>query len=87
MISKLNCKRSRLAVKARPASPVGLYSLRSPSPADPASGMPGLGHPVTIPRARDMERLAGAVGPASCLRRRYADAPVAALLTGLGVAG
>jgi hypothetical protein len=30
--------------KARPAAPVGLYSLHSPSPADPAmSGMPGLG--------------------------------------------
>jgi hypothetical protein len=27
----------------------GLYSLRSPSPEDPASGMPGLGHSVTIP--------------------------------------
>jgi hypothetical protein len=28
---------------ARPASPVRLYSLRSPSPEDPASGMTGLG--------------------------------------------
>lgn len=28
----------------------------------------------------------GAVGPASRLRRRYADAPAAALLTGLGPA-
>src|SRR5262249_21319528 len=34
-----------------PALPVGLYSLRSPSPEDPASGMAGLGHSVTIPRA------------------------------------
>jgi hypothetical protein len=31
----------------------------SPSPADLEGGMPGLGPSVTIPRARDTERLAG----------------------------
>jgi hypothetical protein len=41
---------------------------------------------VTIPRARDNERLAGAVGPASPaprkrVRGRYADAPAAAAVT------
>src|SRR5712691_5189233 len=42
----------------------------------------GLVHPVTILRARSAAPWA--VGPASRLRRRYADAPAAALLTDLG---
>ena len=37
-------------MNARPASPVGLYSLRSPSPEDPASGITGLALTVVIPR-------------------------------------
>ncbi len=74
---------------ARPASPdralLHPLSRVSPSPADPASGMAGLSRSVTIPRARKiLNPSPGAVGPASRLRRRYADAPAAALLTGLG---
>jgi hypothetical protein len=48
-----------------------------------------LGLSVTIPRASEVHRSPspGAVGPASRRRRRrYADAPAAALLTGLGAA-
>ena len=45
--------------RTRPALPTGLYALRLPSPSDPASGMTGLGHSVTIPRASHSERLAG----------------------------
>jgi hypothetical protein len=66
----------------------GLYSpafgpLRrcSPSPEDPASGIPGLG-PVGL---RSLAHIImcpspGAVDPAPRLRRRYAGAPAAALL-------
>lgn len=45
-----------------------------------------LGLRVTLPRAEDiMNASPGAVGPACRLRRRYAHAPAAALLTGLDV--
>jgi hypothetical protein len=45
-----------------------------------------LGQSVAIPRAK-VHPSPEAVGPASRLRRRYADAPAAAFLTGLGADG
>jgi hypothetical protein len=74
-------------MRARPASPVGVYSpafprIRSgvrrgsPSPGNPASGMPGLGPRVTIPRARNhVPRAPGTFGatfPATHSRRSLA---------------
>jgi hypothetical protein len=65
---------------AAAAAPVGLYSLRSPSPEDPASGMAGLGHSVTIPRARySVPPRRGQPVP-----RHYAHAPATAILSVLG---
>ena len=55
---------------ARPAAPVGLYSLRSPSPADPEGGMRVSALRASIPGARSNVPLAGALRPACRLRRR-----------------
>ena len=57
---------------------------RSPSRLEIPQRDRRLGLPVTIPRAVIRHPSPEAVGPASRLRRRYADAPAAALLTGLG---
>src|SRR5207237_4823818 len=49
--------------------------------------MPGLGHSVTIPRARYSEPLAGGGrSRVPAFGGRFAHAPAAALLTGLGAA-
>ena len=51
LILMFKCQYSRnLQTPARPALPVGLSS--KPSPLDPASGIAGLGHSASIPRAR-----------------------------------
>ena len=54
------------------------------APADPECGKPGLGLPVTIPSRSCTVPLAGGSRSRVPPWRRYAHAPAAALLTGLG---
>jgi hypothetical protein len=60
--------------------PIGPGSMAAPRAAL------RLGHAVTIPSQAPLKPSPEAVGPTSRLWRRYADAPAAALLTGLGMA-
>jgi hypothetical protein len=66
----------------------GLYSRRSPSPRGSRKSRDAGSRPFgdDPSRKRIQNPSPGAVGPASRLRRRYAEAPAAALLTGLRVA-
>ena len=76
-----------LAYASQPCAPFGPGSTRYRSPSRreiPNAGLasrPSGDDPARIPERHPSP---GAVGPASRLRRRYADAPAAALLTGLG---
>jgi hypothetical protein len=50
IIARVSIYRSKIpfGAIARPALPVGLYSLHSPGPQIPQAGMPGLVHSVTM---------------------------------------
>jgi hypothetical protein len=76
---------SRVHSVARPALPDRPLCAGRTEPLGSRSGIPGLGPSGYDPsRVKNLCPSPGAVGPASRLRRRYADAPAATLLTGLG---
>src|ERR1043165_5482813 len=80
--------RSKVNPLARPAAAgraLVRRFARTRAPLDPKGGIAGLGLSVTVASRKKIRRPSpGAVGAGSRLRRRYADPPAAALLTGLG---
>jgi hypothetical protein len=83
----LLCLKANLTAEvesARSAAPVRLYELPLTEPGRFRRREAGLGLRQRSFAQGLMNASPGALGPASRLRRRYAEAPAGALLTGLG---